>query len=692
MDSSQNLTMNLHYRTHSRDSWPGFTLVELLVAISITLLIMATVVQVFTSVSDSVQKRRSMVEVSNQLRHVRNQLQSDLKGATCPTIPWTRPESNVGYFEVIEGPYSDFNPSLLTDGLGTHTDSAVPEIDHTTSTIPTSNVDHAIDTNMGWVTDGRGLGDHDDILAFTTRNESSPFRGRAPSFNTETDGTPRAYSEWDVQSIESPVAEVVWYAVEAPIDDPRYPDVETRAHFGEPGYRTIYRRVLLVAPWLDYAYRDYAGVQRSRPGVLRILDPRVSFDDVHLALAALITFQERYDISARIEWDPTLMEGNGSWTIVANTLADLTKRENRYEHHGIHSLMGSDVQRRYPFPMASGGGRDVPLNPTFVADPEFGVLAGGAPDVVTHSIDDGVSSFEVRSPGSGTIVRPLVMLNGQAIARAILNERGRLVHVTTGLAPLGKIGVKESRRGDDVMLTQALAFDVQVFDPHAPLYALGANGRPLVASDLQGRNRQQVAAIDATLVGPGDEGWAIAAARDGLPVNTGAYVDLGYVFRHYRNQGAVFPLPSNREHPLNKSSFAGKMNAIRSRLPEHYNSLELGLESTLYRTWCTWSHHYETNGINEDHDYDPDRLVDGQPVPLIDEGTNGVDDYGLYDLDGDGDYTDRLKLFGPDDMGERETAPPYAAPLRGVQVSLRVYEPDSRQMREVTVRQNFVSE
>ncbi len=33
---------------------------------------------------------------------------------------------------------------------------------------------------------------------------------------------------------------------------------------------------------------------------------------------------------------------------------------------------------------------------------------------------------------------------------------------------------------------------------------------------------------------------------------------------------------------------------------------------------------------------------------------------------------------------------PYPFPLRGVQITLRVYEPDTRQVREVTVVQDFL--
>src|SRR3972149_2376877 len=53
----------------------GFTLVEMLVAMAITLVMMAAVVTLFANVSNSVRNRRATIEMSNQLRHVRHVLQ-----------------------------------------------------------------------------------------------------------------------------------------------------------------------------------------------------------------------------------------------------------------------------------------------------------------------------------------------------------------------------------------------------------------------------------------------------------------------------------------------------------------------------------------------------------------------------------------------------------------------------------------
>jgi hypothetical protein len=59
----------------------------------------------------------------------------------------------------------------------------------------------------------------------------------------------------------------------------------------------------------------------------------------------------------------------------------------------------------------------------------------------------------------------------------------------------------------------------------------------------------------------------------------------------------------------------------------------------------------------------------------VDESLNGLDD----------DGNDLI-----DDAVEKETAPPYGFPLRGIEVRIRCYEPTSRQVRQITVRHTFV--
>lgn len=87
------------------------------------------------------------------------------------------------------------------------------------------------------------------------------------------------------------------------------------------------------------------------------------------------------------------------------------------------------------------------------------------------------------------------------------------------------------------------------------------------------------------------------------------------------------------------------------------------LHTAAARVYDTWSFHYEHDGFDQDGD------------GVIDEGTNGFDDNGAG---------------GVDDATEWETSPPYPVALRGIQVKIRVFEPDSRHIREVTVVQDFL--
>ena len=141
-----------------------------------------------------------------------------------------------------------------------------------------------------WDTNGNGFrdsgeiffdtrfGDNDDVMMFTARSYDSPFVGR-----TQLSPTP----------IESNVAEIVWWTQFTPeFDDLNRNDTYD---FGET--KTLYRRVFLVAPQLA----SQMATLNSTPQ----------------------DFFQNNDISARNE--------GGVW--IPNSMADLTKRENRFAHH-----------------------------------------------------------------------------------------------------------------------------------------------------------------------------------------------------------------------------------------------------------------------------------------------------------------------------------------------------------------------
>jgi prepilin-type N-terminal cleavage/methylation domain-containing protein len=685
----------------------GFTLVEMLVAMAITLVMMAAVVTLFANISGSVRNRRATAEMSGQLRHVRNVLQQDLQGATCPGIPWQRPESNHGYIELIEGQYRDAFPSMLTDGVEDSDRNGnvdldgdgQPEIDEINleeSIIPGANDGSLVQTSGNNVTSTvSGLGDYDDILMLTVRNEHEPFVGRVPkdvrlpnSSQAERFDVRDDTAAWGYDTITSPLAEVVWFAIENP------PNGENPENFfGEAGMRTIYRRTLLIAPWVN-PYRGTVRGQpsdifqhegdtfKAKPGLVRMLPRDVDQTQVERAIAAVIAFQDRYDLSVRLEWDHNVRR----WKIMANTLGDLTKRENRYGHFGVFPGTGSGnpSKRIFPYALVSLGsgyqGRDL----AFAVDPEVS-LAGPVAKAVANLVpipplSGVVASYTIdpgnlNNPNCVYETRPFAFIDRAptgvpSTAQAMLNDDGRIIRVVHGPVPLWG-----ARRGQDVMLTSALAFDLRVYDPGAPLFGV---------RDVPGDANSQVTVV----IGPSDAGFTaaylhadnsgangIGAGVTSFPfVGQGAYVDMGY----------GFSMQLTPPRMMNDPKFSGSGAAPWFFTPRALSDIYGNQLAPGYAVYDTWSFHYENNGVNEDAD-----TSTTTSQPIIDEGTNGIEDIGNYLQSGAIIQDTRL---GVDDGGERETAPPYDKPLRGVQVLMRVYEPDSRAIRQVRVNQHFMAE
>jgi prepilin-type N-terminal cleavage/methylation domain-containing protein len=266
-------------------------------------------------------------------------------------------------------------------------------------------------------------------------------------------------------------------------------------------------------------------------------------------------FYETYDLSVS-------RRVNGpSDTLVPNSLGDLTRRECRFLHNSAGDTSGLGFP--YPFIVASSA----------VPQP--------------HQLPS-------ASPVRDQLPSPLLA--------------GLIFDV---LDPPTTPPTLSARRGEDVVLTNVIAFDVRVFDPSA---ALSGSGTEVIT--------------------PGDQAPITAAAA------YGAFVDLG--------RAGSLPGPNGLAQPL----FTGP------------NQLRSGLGTDITRVYDTWSLGYESDGIDQDGDHG------------VDQGTDGFDSFPF-----DGVI---------DDIGERETSPPYPYPLRGIEVRIRCYEPTSRQIRQVTVRHTFV--
>jgi hypothetical protein len=173
---------------------PGaFTLVEMLVAMTASLILFGTVMTIFQMLSETVGRSRRAGRLDEDICGVITQLRQDLAGVTanknangllCPV-----PSGVVdGYFEVIEGPNSD-----LWDNAGGIVNKALNPLPD------------------------RIVGDVDDMLFFTTRSVTNqPFTGK-----------------YGVQTTTSFDAEIAYFCRPTP-------------NTSGPQLYTLYRRQLLI--------------------------------------------------------------------------------------------------------------------------------------------------------------------------------------------------------------------------------------------------------------------------------------------------------------------------------------------------------------------------------------------------------------------------------------------------------------
>lgn len=560
----------------------AFTLVEMLVAMVLTLLLVTAIAEFYAIVGESVKDGRAMIEMGGQLRAAVQRLKADLDLITVTVAPWTDEGSASGYFEYFEGIANDYNANANFTG-GLPQPDASEDLDGNGTP---DLIDLAV-TNT--------LGDGDDFLAFTIRSNGQPFTGRyssPPGLNPSiiTSGATPA----SLGIITSQLAEVVWWVGFDDIPPLGSVTGNNKWDFNEP--RQVYRRQLLIRPELGQLGGDYQANQWS------------------VAQQDLMRFWQYNDVSASIRGEFVNL-GSGPvlvYRIRANSLSDLTKRENRFAH------MPNQVSVATP----SGA-------PPYLVDgffPHSAVTVSSPPTLL-------LPCLSAKSPG----------------AKALTSYALQMVN-----------GVPGESQGEDIILPNVLAFDVQVFDPYARVWP------------------DDPTTPTAALV-PSDPGYLTAALNTpaaGL-LGLGAFVDLNYysylIPNYVRNLTAQAFTPDTVKTAAigYQPYFAGApsvppyMTAAQQLTYAGYFGYVNGAGYVAGATYDTWAYSYERDGV--------DQSGNGS----YDLQTNGIDD------NGDGVV---------DDVNERDTIPPYSQALRGLQVKIRLYEPSTRQVRQATVATDFITE
>ena len=287
----------------------ALTLIETMIAMTISALIILAMAQAFQTISETVVVNRASVELAGQLRAASTQLQRDLAGLTVPTRPWAETAGARGYFELYEGPGKDYLPSVIDPVLGFNDSS---------------------------------IGDVDDVLMFTSRNVDEPFSGNFAGIE-----------------ITSNDAEIVWCV-----------GGEDSNGSGriESNERYVYRRALLIRPDLrTHALfsddiltggSDTAGIWPNSYSVNSGLDQ---------LRADLTNFFRYNDISVRISY--FVQSGNLVVILEPNSLADLSNRRNRFAHYPVLIDGPKAINQRPPARLVNPA--DFGSQPDFATYPIF---------------------------------------------------------------------------------------------------------------------------------------------------------------------------------------------------------------------------------------------------------------------------------------------------------------------------------
>lgn len=591
----------------------GFTLLELLVAMTLTLLLTALVVQVFSFVSDGVYNSRATMDLSDQLRNAKHRIIQDLRGVTAPMTPPLDPSSESGYLEYIEGPRVANYPG---GDIGR----------------PVASLSNAMQTYYG---------DLDDILMFTTVCYDEELIAKGPS-----DG------------IKSRYAEIAYFI--RPISRITITGSQAAGSFDTAEYFTLHRRVWLVNPNANWG--DNFGVADVSMRQERGIYENLAANTAVVGLPATST-------------SATLPP-----TAVNNSLGDLTMRERRPIHQ----------PNDWPYdifytpnngPIRSIAGTVWPKGNPYLTLPS---LTEQSDAKFANPIADAGS--KIHDP---------------------MNQRWRITNTNTeskyqSLYQFDPGG--GNREQADILLTNVVGFDIKAWDPGAPVFraspgstegsnpnivgllvpgdaGYGGDGSRFTSTSAQ----NPVGALQRFINSPGD-----AECR---PVSFGAYADLNYMWINL--MGGEYNMQRRLAyHQALKQYEQGTLGSGAGTLPRPAfgfaspRSALSGYSPVGYQypaVYDTWSRHYEYDGIDQDGDN------------IADQGTNGLDDNdnGLIDEPDLDLYTgDDTGLILPDGIaetiGETEVPPPYPAPLRGIKITIRVMEKDSRQVREVTIVHEFL--
>ncbi|HWA99746.1 MAG TPA: prepilin-type N-terminal cleavage/methylation domain-containing protein [Pirellulales bacterium] len=721
----------------------AFTLVEVLVATAITLILMASVASIFALVTTGVTDSRAGLEMNDRLRFVKNILQSDLAGITAPTLPPLNPEADLGYFELIEGPIGpvhlttqanpQFNPSVTIPAVGS---TLTTTIGGTAVAVPSDEE----------------LDDTDDVLMFTSLSSNGQFKGKWGTTYTQT--SPNAEIAWFCRGTNlyrRQLLVVPGYGTSQSNDfsGNTYTmhgffltyDASVRVEGGSRSFEYFGAGVGSSGP---ASASGQMGTGNSPGSPMMGIIKSNSLGDLTKREHRYGHQPLRYPHDARF-WGRVDATGGTGSPISGMGLPTLQETSTTSWPFPLYDPPTSaKVPPTGVFIPPTGGAAIISPNATASASSSTSGSAASAPP----------PSYATAS-GSGVDPNSYHMPMTASLTTAPMVGMNRAGSMSTSTYTFGASGFTSSlgvycmqyyagTRFDDLMLQNVVAFDVKVWDPGAPVFevapsTLSGSATSTINESIAPEDPGYVRTLQKFMASPTNITPASTTIRG---VTFGSYADLNYmhnvagvdpynpIFRTLTSNtsmstsaasSASFPMTlgsnaTNYEHalqayensiytansaaapggtrtyrPLPRPHFAGPGDPrsglfglwpgnpavpmatllnptfLATQAKEKYN-----VDRPIGAVYDTWSTHYERDGLANNLDARFNRFA-GTVDPLY----NGIDDDGIN---------------GVDDPNEVEAPPPYPHPLRGIKIRIRVFEPDTKQVRDVTLSHEFLPE
>jgi type II secretory pathway component PulJ len=560
----------------------GFTLIEAMIAITMTLIIMLALAQGFKRLSDDISQGRARLALSDQLRSVSEVLRNDLASLTVDPDP-TTPNNKLGYFMYYDGPVTDYTAATLP-----------------INTVANGTTEQRLSASK--------YGDFDDILMFTAKAKGDYFKGRVPlaivkaaaAYQTaQANGTTPDYStidqvnDWNNSVVmASQFAEIVYFMMPAlelagpalPIDPAtQIPLIEDRgtsvlpsariaasnaggtatidltpnngAGDGIPDKFVLCRRVLLVIDELNILFNPSLGNVPTNRGLYygSGLTPEhlaadaysitgsqypLPFGHASGFLTAMRNAYQRCDLSVRRV--PTVV--TAASPVASNSLSDLSNPANRFAHTMIP--LGAVTDPNYSMPILS---LTAPI-----ASQVFAINNANA----GQSSGSNVVSIASRTCG---FMRP-----------EFLRQRdiGLRDHDDNSTTPDVLVGDLD---GSEFLAMNCIGFDLKGFDPSARLlYHPGPD-------DIAGTGAAATIGsswTDDLVLSPSDPGYVSALIHPvtsgltlaQLTASQGSFVDIGWAFKKREDANGAMPATRRVAFVTSLSGFDSPFNPQLSLL------------------------------------------------------------------------------------------------------------------------------